>query len=140
MTTTELSPQDIALLKRFTPLIQEYIDEVKMKTTVDEYVKELAIVPIEFDGVLMGFWGLRFYLSGPRKVIVIKGVYIRRQYRGRYLNKAADKLFLTAQKKGIKEVELWSYPEIQRWLARRYGLKTNIHICYTTIDTFKKHD
>lgn len=128
----------LALHPGLDPFIREYLLEINCKTSVAAYLKELAVSPIILDGILMGFWGLQLRSGGGgRKLATMKALYLRKEYRGRYLDRAADDLIRRLSEQGVTELEIWSFQHVQEWLEKRYGIKPNIFVTYNPIDTFK---
>ena len=120
------------------PLIREYLLEINYRTSVDAYLKELTISPILLDGILMGFWGLQIRtVANARKLATMKALYLKKEFRGRYLDRAADDLIRGLAKQGVTDVEIWSFAHVQEWLEKRYGIKPKIFVTYNSIDTFK---
>ena len=136
----ELPRDQQALLELLAPLIGEYLKEIKSPVTVEAYLKELSIYPIRVDQILMGFWGIRVRTVGPKRLATIKAFYLRRRYRGRYLNRIADDLVRGLIKQGVTEVEIWAHPEVQHWLEKRYGIKPIIYVTHNPIETFKVYE
>jgi hypothetical protein len=134
-----VSPDEqVQLYNLVQPLISAYLAEIRSEITIDAYLKEFAIIPIVIEEKLMGFWGVKLQaLNPPRRLATIKAFYLQREYRGRFINQAADILVRGLSKQGITELEIWAFPGVQRWLERRYGIKPNIFVTYNPIETFK---
>jgi hypothetical protein len=137
MATEELSAQQRAVLKQLVPLISEYLTETKLPTTLEAYLKELSFLQILIDEKLIGFWGIRLRSSGTMKLLTIKAFYVRRQYRGSFLNRAADYIFTFAENHGVTDVEIWNYPSVQRWFERRYKMKPKIFVTFNSFNEFR---
>ena len=133
-----LNKERVLLYNKLEPLIREYLIEIKSSVSVSVYLQELAVTPISIDGILMGFWGLQVRAgTGSRKLATMKALYLKKEYRGRYLNRIADDLIRGLLKQGVTELEIWSYPGMQKWLEKRYGIKPNIYVTYNPIEIFR---
>jgi hypothetical protein len=131
-------PKDQAeLLKVLAPLIEEYLVETKIGVNIVEYLQELVISAIEIDGTLIGFWGLRVRPLLKGKLATVKAIYFRKQYRGQYLNRAADDFIRKLSEQGVTELEIWAYPQILRWLEKRYGVQPKIYVTHNPIEIFQ---
>ena len=119
------------------PLIAEYLKEIQSPLSVAEYCSELTIAPIKIDGEIVGFWGLRFRVSGNRKLATAKGFYLKKSCRGSHLNQAADDFIRGLKRQGITELEIWAHPGVQRWLERRYGIKPVIQVTHNPLEVFE---
>jgi hypothetical protein len=134
---SSILPKDKAdLLAALMPLILAYIKELELNVLPEAYLKELTILPIVIDETLMGFWGARFRQSGAAKLATVKAFYLSPQYRGRYINKAADDLYVGLLKQGITDLEIWNHPGVQGWFERRYRVKPKIIITAEKLEKF----
>jgi len=125
------------LLKLLSPLIESYLAEMKISSSVEEYVRELAILPIKIEGKLIGFWGVSYRKKGKIFLATLKACYLMREYRGRYLNRAADDFFRGMEKQGVTNLEVWNHYNVQRWFERRYSLKPQIFVTHGKLEQFK---
>jgi hypothetical protein len=137
MTKQELSAEQQALLNKLAPLIQEYLNETKLPTSLAAYLKELAFMQIVIDGKLIGFWGGRFRRSGGMKLMTIKAFYVKPEFRGRYLNRAADDLVAMLERQGVTDLEVWNAPEVQKWFEKRYKMKPQIYVTFNPLRDYR---
>jgi hypothetical protein len=125
------------LLIKLSPLISEYLSEVKLSTSLQDFLHELQVFPIVIEDQLIGFWAGIIRASGTAKLFTIKGFYVRKQYRGRYISKAADNLYYFAMRQGVTDVEIWNSPGVQKWFERRYAAKPLLYVTHAKIATFR---
>ena len=137
MTKQELSPAQQELLNKLAPLINEYIVETKLQTTLQAYLQELVFMQIVVDGQLIGFWGGRFRESGRMKLMTIKAFYVQPKYRGKYLNQAADDLVSMLERQGVTDLEVWNDPSVQPWFERRYNMKPKIYVTFNALSEYR---
>lgn len=125
------------LVNLLSPLVNEYLTETKSGSTVDAFLREFAIYPIRIEGILMGFWALRIREAGATRLATVKAIYLRKQFRGRYLNRAADDLVRGLAKQGVTNLEIWAYPKVMLWLKKRYQIKPEIYVTNNPLSTFQ---
>lgn len=124
------------LLKRYAPLVSAYLAEIQSPASINDFLKNLSIAPIQDEDKLIGFWGIRFRESKAGRLATIKAAYIIPELRGERFEKATDDLADMLASKGVMEVEIWAFPQIQEWLTARYGFKPRIYVSQNPLQLF----
>lgn len=134
---TKLSPAQIEILNKLAPLINEYLIETKLQTTLQSFLRELVFMQIIIDNQLMGFWGGCFREAGQTRLMTIKAFYLQPQFRGKYRNQAADNLVAMLEQQGVTHLEVWNSPVVQEWFQQRYKMEPTIYVTFNTLSAYK---
>lgn len=132
--------QYATLLTELSPLVRSYLTEVNSPATLEEFLKELTVVPIRWKGQLSGFWGLKIRRNSRGVLAAIKAAYILPSLRGPLFGKFVDILMDGLARRGVTHIEIWAFPGVERWLRRRYKFVPRMHIIQTPIEAFLNFD
>jgi len=67
----------------------------------------------------------------------MKAFYLRKKFRGTHINDVADDFVRGFTSMKVTHMEIWAFPEVQKWRTRRYGIVPRIHVTHNPIEIFK---